>query len=626
MAEPAAKRPKARGEEAGAATTYHVGDRDVHEAKSIVQTAMWTAQELCDVIVTLTPDAGGGESLHAHRVVLASASDYFRRRFVATAKDGSMQTICIDDLAPRIEADVGPLAGELAFRALHAAVGLAYRSEAEVPADLLRPLVSMLSALEMHALVRKAAGVLGEDLSPASALSILEFASVHHLDDLATRARALAAENFNDAMQEPSFRTVRADVLEGLLSLDELKVADEENLVNAILDWARAGAGEGGGSRAQALERLLPLLRWPLVPAATLQAVDADPLVSGTACWPGLKREAITYQASKSARGHSASSSATASAPPLRAQPRGVKLWKIYSVGGMDGRNVMSSVQRYCFRHAQWEAVAPMNVARVGLGAAVLNGFIYAAGGSDGTRRHRSVERFCPWRGVWEFVAPMSTPRGDVACCVVGGWLYAVGGRTHTTPLVTVERYSPRLDAWEPVASMHIPRYHVRVAVVGTHIYAVGGGERSRVDGRTSVERYCPRLNRWEMMPALATVREGVGVAVVGGALYAIGGTDGDDKLSTVERFHPDVGQWEEVAPMGTARTSHRVAVIGQAIYALGGYEGSGECHVEDPHGRLRSVEAYDPARGTWEPVADMSADAARRESRWHCHGAVVVA
>lgn len=52
----------------------------------------------------------------------------------------------------------------------------------------------------------------------------------------------------------------------------------------------------------------------------------------------------------------------------------------IYVVGGYDGENQLSSVERYNTEKDEWEFVAPVRTARSALSVSVLDGKLYALG------------------------------------------------------------------------------------------------------------------------------------------------------------------------------------------------------------------------------------------------------
>jgi hypothetical protein len=574
--------------------TFHLVDRAMDEEKVSTQAAMWEAGELCDVTIV----AKDGGQVRAHKVVLASASHFFRRTFGSASGAGA--TIELLDV-------------ELVGLAL--ALHFVYRGCVDVPEASMDSLVRALSALEMQPLLSKCIEAMIVNLTPGSALSVYELAAAHHLDALAAAAIKLAGEGFAAAAADPSWLRLSLDTIKALLGRDEVH-AIELTVLDALLRWVRAEDEEG--ARQHAIEALLPLVRFPLMDGDEMGSTLAtDPLVVNAACFPALAEEAKRFRSS------------TAGAQLLDSSPRthsrGEKTWILYSIGGMDGKSVMASVQRWAMRTEQWEGVQPLLTPRVGHGCAALGGTIYAVGGSDGVHRLSSVERYCPWRATWERVAPLSCARGDVGVAVVNGQLYAVGGRMQFEPLATVERYCPVRALWEPVASLSVPRVHVRCVALDGQVYAVGGGQETRVEGRTTVERFCPRRGTWEPIPPMSTSREGVGIAVLDGKLFATGGFDGTAKLNSCEAFCPVRGVWEEIPAMSAARMSHRTAVLDGKLYVLGGFQGDGACHTYDSHGRLTTVERFDPQTHKWETVPGMSTEAAKAGSRWHCHGALVV-
>ena len=92
---------------------------------------------------------------------------------------------------------------------------------------------------------------------------------------------------------------------------------------------------------------------------------------------------------------------------------------KLYLMGGYDGRNPLSSVERYDPAKNTWEAVAPMFTARGGSAAAVVDGKLYVMGGYDGRNRLSSVERFDPARNEWVAMASMALNTGAFSFCAV---------------------------------------------------------------------------------------------------------------------------------------------------------------------------------------------------------------
>ncbi|MEM2293951.1 MAG: hypothetical protein QXX41_11820 [Nitrososphaerota archaeon] len=103
----------------------------------------------------------------------------------------------------------------------------------------------------------------------------------------------------------------------------------------------------------------------------------------------------------------------------------------------------------------KWETFKPMQVARGGLGVAVVNGKIYAIGGSTETSWPVSAnplvvdvnEEYDPIKNVWVFRKPMPTARAFFGVAVCQDRIYCIGGLSREGPTGVVEVYDPSTDS-----------------------------------------------------------------------------------------------------------------------------------------------------------------------------------
>ena len=256
---------------------------------------------------------------------------------------------------------------------------------------------------------------------------------------------------------------------------------------------------------------------------------------------------------------------------------------KLYAVGGeseADGQDeeddgaTSNLVERYDLATKSCEAVAPMATARRSSSAAVLGGKLYAMGGvaawndigEDGRDHLSSVERYDPALDAWEAVASMAMARQQFGAAVLDGKIYVVGGLCDGLSLSSIERYDPATNAWQAVAPMGTARQGPAVAVLDGKLYVAGGynDDDDPSNSLSSVERFDPALHAWEAVAPMATARQQFGAAVLDGAIYVVAGCNNDhvDPLSSVERYDPAVNEWEEVAPVATGRDRLGAAVL----------------------------------------------------------------
>lgn len=138
-----------------------------------------------------------------------------------------------------------------------------------------------------------------------------------------------------------------------------------------------------------------------------------------------------------------------------------------------------------------WEEIAPLNVPRFALSAAVLQGRLLALGGvafRDGAFDNFAVvERYNPEVQVWEtdedLVLPW--PAAGQGSCTVGERLFVFGGYSFDDIHPRSACYDPATGAWTQIDPMPSPRAAMGVSVIDRTIYLFGGWQD---DGRTPTD------------------------------------------------------------------------------------------------------------------------------------------
>lgn len=128
--------------------------------------------------------------------------------------------------------------------------------------------------------------------------------------------------------------------------------------------------------------------------------------------------------------------------------------------------------------------------------------------------------------------------------------------------------------------------------------YAKGveGGMSFRAEGGPDLNCPC-----WSPRAPMPHARSDFGVGVVGGILYVMGGRLANvyplTRDTTVEAYDPATGSWTRKAPMPGAFTASRVAVVNGILYTIGGMLFQNE---------LGAVGAYNPVTDTWSVRASL--------------------
>ena len=274
-----------------------------------------------------------------------------------------------------------------------------------------------------------------------------------------------------------------------------------------------------------------------------------------------------------------------------------------------------------------WASKAPMQVARVGLGVAVVNGKIYAIGGSTrsgggGTKSGPlpvnggvvgTNEEYDPATDTWTFKAPMPTPMESFGVAVYQNKIYCMGGVT--------EVYDTATDTWESKEPMPTARFALQANIVDGKIYLIGGYVPDNSDFGASIsalnEVYDPATDSWTTKAPMPVATSDYPSAVVDNKIYVIGGLSSSPQSDLNQIYDPETDKWSRGAlmpsgirygaagattgvnapkriyffdksgtqvydslndswtfgaTMPTSRLSLAVAVVNDMLYAIGGY------------------------------------------------------
>ncbi|GMR58609.1 hypothetical protein PMAYCL1PPCAC_28804 [Pristionchus mayeri] len=572
-------------------------------------------EQLCDVELEAE-----GETILAHRVVLAASIPYFRAMFVSSQmKETNQRRIVLCDIS------------SVALRQL---VNYVYTSRLLISADNVQQLLFAASILQMDAVSDHCQKYMSQWLTAQNCISLRQFAEQHNCSSLLLSTDAFAVEHFAEIRLMPDFLSIPFSHIRDLISRSDLNVNNEQEVFETVLQWL----GEES-DRQSHLPDLLQHVRLTQLSCSYLQdVVMKHPLIAtepscmqqvAAACctlFAGLSGAGMGTSSYNSVPGPSKTSENTgeyaALLPMMEGEgrerrnhdqspsdvlrplsPVGGRVWPRKSVAGVifcvGGRGTAGdpfrSVEAYDWRRNRWFTIAEMTTQRRHVGVVSTQGKLYAIGGHDGANHLATAECYDPAERMWKPLSPMRTCRRGIAVGALEDAIYAVGGLDDAACFQTVERYDIESNSWTNVAKMNIQRGGVGVAALGKFLFAVGGNDgTSSLD---SCERYDPHLDKWRLVARMRNRRAGAGVCVMDGFLYAIGGFDDNAPLATCERYDMRKDEWKQLADMSCARGGVGVAAMGGLVYAIGGHDGMRY---------LNSVEAYDPVLNQWRPVSSI--------------------
>ena len=247
-----------------------------------------------------------------------------------------------------------------------------------------------------------------------------------------------------------------------------------------------------------------------------------------------------------------------------------------------------------------WHDGPPLPTEIAEIAGAALDGSIYTGGGftPPGSRISVWFGRLVVSRDAWERLADLPLAVHHPHLVAAAGRVYLSGGYTGALNVSAASNqlhgYDPAQDRWTRLTDMPGRRAAGFMVALGDHLYVLGGIG----DAPDAMWAYDIGANTWRSLPG-PTPREHLGAAGSGGSIYAVAGRGyGRGNVGILEAFDPARGTWQRLADMpGVCGGCSAAATADGRIHVTGG-EGGGRTYNDH--------YVFDPASGTWETAEPM--------------------
>ncbi|KAG0712145.1 Kelch-like protein 10 [Chionoecetes opilio] len=516
----------------------------------------------------------GGQAFTAHRVVLASCSDYFRAMFT-------------DEMRERRQAEIH-LNGVTAA-GLHCLLEYAYTSRLCLNLANVQDVLAAAAHVQLLTVVEACSTYLQAQLDLDNCVDVATIAETYSLHGLRRRVYAFMSSHLHQLGKTGDFQRLSVAQLQHLLSCDYPVDCSEGQVLLTVAGWL-AHCPQDRATHAPALLRALNLQE---VPTHTLEHAARLPTLAEPL--PPLQRALGVGRGSP--------------APPTGlVNSRGLEL-AVVKVGGFSIGGITNEITYYLGSAGRWRHLTTIpHVEQCNYGVSVVGNQLYVVGGCFNQALQENIHpfgfRYNPHHNKWTTMAPMHRERCRFSLTLMGGLLYAVGGATEDVTPATedespCEAYSPAQDVWRAVAGVPGARAQHGAASVEGVLYVAGGLEGERV--LASCYAYTPAQDAWQPRAPMLTPRADHACVSHGGRLYVCGGWYEEDGgngrvlADTVECYDPRGDAWSVVTRVPTPRYHAGILVVRGRLYVVGGF------HSDATFDRATGViECYDLEGGRW--------------------------
>ena len=237
---------------------------------------MWREGSLTDCEVRVD-----GRVFTAHRIVLAACSTFMRAAFTVGLAETATASVVLEEVDPAV---------------FEAVLEFCYAGECTFDESLSLTVLQVASRLGIEPLETQVVAHITKRIDPATCLEVWKAGDALSLPAVVEAAQKCAREAFEEVAGQDAWPGVPAPWLEGLLASDELVADKEEQVFEALTRWH---AAQRPPPPAEALDRLLALVRWPLMEQRYVaEQVNSSPMVTGipAGAWAVAKAfQAVAY-------------------------------------------------------------------------------------------------------------------------------------------------------------------------------------------------------------------------------------------------------------------------------------------------------------------------------------------
>lgn len=258
---------------------------------------------------------------------------------------------------------------EIEIAALTCLIEYCYTGCIEINESNVQSLLPAASLLQISLVREACCSFLLEQLHPNNCLGIRTFADAHSCDQLLQVSNKFALENFSQVSLTDEFLSLPISEVENLISSQQLNVANEEVVFEAVMRWIKYDR-----ERESHLGQLMKHVKLPLTRRSFLLHVCDEPLIQNNEEGKDLLIEAMKYLLSPESR-----STMNNNVRTQTRKPEGQTKY-IFAVGGGSLFAIHNECEVYNPTLDRWSSIQPTIQRRSRAGVTSLDKFVYAIG------------------------------------------------------------------------------------------------------------------------------------------------------------------------------------------------------------------------------------------------------
>ena len=401
----------------------------------------------------------GGVQIQCHRVVLAVGNEYFKTMFRCGLQENGSDTVQLT-MEPDILANI---------------IDYMYTGEIELTDDNVESLVKACDVLQLDALKARCEDFMMTQVDITNCVRFWRLSEVYQLHKLLRKAKGLMLAEFKTVAFTDQFKELSCSELVDVIKDDDIRVDDEDVVVECVLDWV----GRDVNNRTSSFETVMERVRLPYCSSKYLCRMKNTCQLLTTKCVQYLN-ETLSFQTDP-AHQHEVSSCRIGPRTHFHVKPR------LVVAGGLtcsenDPLVKNNICQFYDEDTSCWETLTAMPPS-VGILHSVcyLGRSLLLTGGYEGGALKQCW--LCDLATKkWEAMPPLVTARCYHRSVSLSDSVYVVGGKSFdNNVLSSVGCFNVKRRQWSAMPDLPRAVWGAMVAVYGNKVFVFGGRDAQDV-------------------------------------------------------------------------------------------------------------------------------------------------
>ncbi|XP_005091272.1 kelch-like protein 9 [Aplysia californica] len=610
-----------------------VGDPDLHNddrflfkssdhGKSVLEGLQQLRQMRQLFDVTLVADS---QEFPAHRVVLASCSDYFRAMFTDGLRESTESRISLNGLSATSTAHL---------------IDFAYNSSINIDSDNVYDVLSGATHVQILPVISACENYLREHLTLDNCVHTAQVAELFSLHLLEQHVFNFICRNWDNFCTNEDFCSLTPQFLVSLLSSGYPVNCSESDVLRSVLGWFSCDSKERAHHMSSVLKCIMfqnlsdPEFddvvnsnQWFELVDKCPNVVSSMPTLAKLAKWnedfqsKDRKDKIISLTDFSPQRNSPISITRIEVRRSLRKAEKKNRVPGLVNTRGFHRTIViaggfcqdlgMTNNVLYIDSHTKKlkHLTKIPHIDQINFGVAVFCNQLYVVGGCfNDNMQEISIPfgfRYNPLLDEWRSIAPMNQERCRFLLCSAEDKIYAIGGDPFASTVTRddvalCETYNPRTNEWILISSLPGNRSQLAGTSYGNSVFVSGGIQESEEQVLQDFYRYDPILDTWEKKADMLVPRADHSMFLWEGQVHVMGGwyldagTNRRVMATTIDCYDSDSDSWGVVGTLNHVRTYATYTLDGDCVRAIGGwYRGNYAA-------KCRTVDTFNLRDRTW--------------------------